>query len=385
MARKCFEYRGYKLQELKGEACAVGKGAEGKRTRHRLGVPIKPETTARTKLIAWVDFQAISAAGGELTVAEIWNLFIADKEEDQKPVESDKYRWKSLGPWFGHLKPSQVSDQMCRNYAKERFKPCVERRRMRNGEYQEIKYTHGRSPDTVWTELVTLQAALSWGLKKGHWTWPNADEFMLWRPARSTPRDRVLTREESERLIDCATGHTKLFIIIGTFTGARKGAILELKWSQVDLDNGVIDFRSTKAIDPMSKHYKKGRATVTMSPTLRAMLVAYKEKARSDYVIEYGGSCVDDIKTGWNAAAKKAGLWSRDMDRRERVTPHVLRHTLATWLDDADVDEARIQSVLGHAPGSKITRQNYIAKRASATRPAIEALENGQPRLKVVK
>jgi integrase len=373
MARKCFEYRGYGLQELKGQACAVTRSSEtGGRSRIRLydaarkPIPMKPETTARTALISFVDGLLKAQVGANLTVQQIWELFIESKKADQKPTDDYEYRYdKNLKPWFGHLMPLAITDDICRDYAKARFKA-------------------GRAPDTVWTEMVILQTALSWGRTKGHFSLgPDRDEFVIWRPNRSAPRDRVLSREESEALIDAAQGHIKLFIIMANYTGARKGAILELKWDQVDLDNGIIDFRSTDAIDPMSKHYKKGRAVVVMSGTLRAVLRAYKEKAESKYVIEYWGRKVADIKGGFNATAEKVGLWSKETPLRERVTPHVLRHTVATWLD-GEVDDKKIGQLLGHAPGSKVTRKVYIAKRAEGTREAVEALEPKQ-KLRVVR
>ena len=37
--------------------------------------------------------------------------------------------------------------------------------------------------------------------------------------------------------------HLPLFILIGLYTGARKEAILSLRWSQVDLTSNRIDFK----------------------------------------------------------------------------------------------------------------------------------------------
>jgi integrase len=379
MARKCFEYRGWQLQALNGQAAAVSRDAEtGKRTRIRLvdkdnkPVAITPEATARAALISSVDKWTREAADGGLSVQQVWDLFIAAKKRDQKPTEDNEYRWRKLRPTFGSLKPSEITDDVCVLYCQSRF-------------------DEGRAPDTVWTEIIVLQAALSWGLLKGHWSLGEGrshEDFMLWRPNRSAPRDRAPTREEVERLIECAQpdSHLKLFIMIATYTGARKGAILELKWDQVDLDNGVIDFRSKVAIDPMSKHYKKGRATVAIGATLRTVLRHFKERARdSGYVIEYGGRQVEDVKKGFAAIAEKAGLYGKDIPIRDRVTAHSLRHSVATWLEEDGIAEKEIQKMLGHAPGSKVTRKVYISKTAEQTREAADTLDRKMVRLKVVK
>jgi integrase len=58
-----------------------------------------------------------------------------------------------------------------------------------------------------------------------------------------------LTRSEFAKLLwaarkaSKARGHLPLFMLLAIYTGRRKEAILSLRWANVDLDNGTIDFR----------------------------------------------------------------------------------------------------------------------------------------------
>ena len=101
----------------------------------------------------------------------------------------------------------------------------------------------GRSKGTVRRELGVLRAAINYAHRSGRITRPVAVEL----PERPEPRDRWLTRKEAARLIRAARTpqarlYLPLFILIGLYTGRRKEAILSLRWPQVDLETGRIDF-----------------------------------------------------------------------------------------------------------------------------------------------
>jgi integrase len=135
----------------------------------------------------------------------------------------------------------------------------------------------------------------------------------------------------------------------------------------VSFDAGTIDFREAPGVvDPLSKRARKGRALVLMTPEARAELEAAKEGALTDYVIEWDGEPVKKIRKAFAAAVKRAGLDGR-------VTPHTLRHTALTWLEEEGIALEMISKLAAHS-GTEITRKTYLHSSPEVLRPAADAL-----------
>src|SRR5690606_17672224 len=104
-----------------------------------------------------------------------------------------------------------------------------------------------------------------------------------------------------------------LFVLLALNTGARRGAILALRWDQVDLKQGRIDFNPAGRIQTA-----KRRPVVPINRPLLAALRKAKKAAKTDHVVEYQGEGLKGIRRAFRDACKAAGLAD--------VTPHTLRH-----------------------------------------------------------
>lgn len=266
-------------------------------------------------------------------VEDIFPKYLADKEGTGGYAVS-KDNWKRLGPFFGHYHPDQIDKELSRAY--------VTKRR-----------AEGVGDNTIHRELGILRAALNWADKHS----PAVVEL----PRKPPPKERYLTRKEYKALLDGAgLPHVRLFIILALSTAARASALLELTWSQVDFDRGII-----KLAKP-SEHRRKGRATVPMTVAARKALTEARNAAVSDYVIEYAGGQVTHIRKAIDRARQRAGL--------EDVSAHVLRHTAAVWMAESGVPMAEISQYLGHSD-SKITERVYARFSPEYLRHAAAALE----------
>ena len=66
--------------------------------------------------------------------------------------------------------------------------------------------------------------------------------------------------------------HVGLFVVLVFATGARHTAVLDLTWDRIDFVRGTIQFDEDLPPDPMSKAWRKGRATVPMNRGARKAL-----------------------------------------------------------------------------------------------------------------
>ena len=232
-----------------------------------------------------------------------------------------------------------------------------------------------RSDSTVRRELGVLKAALNFAHSEGRLT--TVPHVGL--PAKPDGRDRWLKRQEAARLLNAArTGRSDvrlylpLFILIGLYTGARPGAILSLRWPQVDLERGQIDFRSGQ---------QTNKRRVRGQPIPRR-LMTFLRSARQrgtdlGYVVHLNGAKIRDIGGKWNGdqatpgngsfgnACKRAGLVD--------VSPHTLRHTCGTWLAQKGVPLHLIGGWLGHTDTR--TTQLYAHHHPDHMSEAREALD----------
>lgn len=297
----------YRIGRLKGRF-VVTWWVDGKRRRHRLDA--QSRAGAEGEALDLIRLERAKASGD--SIDQLWELYREEKSGRRIAVAMG-FEWRKMRAFFGNLRPEQVTIDLCRAYAGAR-------RAM------------GAQDGTIWTELGHLRTVFLWATERKLIAYAPAVE----RPPKPAPKDRWLTDTEIGRLYAVETEHhIKLAIMLLISTAGRIGAILELKWDRVDFDGGKINLRSTE-LGP-----RKGRAIVPMNDGLRAALTVARKVALTDHVIEWAGSPVASIKTGFRRACLDAKLAG--------VTPHVLRHTAAVHLVAGGVPMQKVAQYLGHS------------------------------------
>lgn len=236
----------------------------------------------------------------------------------------------TLGYNIAHLKTAFES-LPANLFSKQQSRSYISKRR-RAGLGGATRRAKQRAPadSTLRRELLTLRAAFVWAEKEG---WLDKAPHVE-APQPGQARDRWLTRDEAQRLLDSTKQiHVKVFIALALYTAGRAGALLSLSWDHVDFDGGIVDLGKGQG--------NKRRARVPMAPSLRPILEQAKKDCTTLYVVEHGGKRVGSIKTGFRNAATRAAL--------PGVTPHVLRHTAATWMAQRGVALEKIAAYLGNS------------------------------------
>ena len=261
----------------------------------------------RAEAVARELWARLSAPASE-RVADLWPRYVADRKRDGVGTERFKTHELALKPSFWHRLGKAINRDDCRAYHLAR---------------RELGYSNS----TIRTDLALLRACLNWRYGE--------EAPQLWLPPASAPRDRWLTKAEARKLVDAAKSpHVRLFLILGLATGARSNAILDLTWDRVDFIHGTVDYRPPGRIQS-----NKRRTVVPMNATARAALEEAQKGALTDHVIEFGGRPVASVKKAVERLSKATGI---------AVSPHVLRHTCAVWMAQADVPMQKISQYLGH-------------------------------------
>lgn len=298
-----------RLKLYRGKWAIVGKNADGTAWRRSTG-----ETDRGAAERLFRDYKPDLQGD---TVADAVEAYLAEKlSSGASSYQSMLTAWRALVRHFGNFRPDQINRSICRDYAAKRRMGGV-----RDG--------------TVIKDLGVLKAALKWAGKTG---------WQIEMPPTPPPRDRYITREEYDQLVECAElPHIKLFIILAWSTAGRASAILELEWPQIDFIRGRVRLQKGPGT-------AKGRATVPMTPQCREALETAHRERTSDYVIEWGGQPVKSVKRAFAEACRKAGLAD--------VTPHVMRHSAAVAMVEAGIPIVEIAQYLGHT-NPAITYKTY--------------------------
>jgi integrase len=175
-------------------------------------------------------------------------------------------------------------------------------------------------------------------------------------PERPDGKDRWLTHHEAARLLNAArTGRSDvrlylpLYILLGLYTGARPGAILALRWPQVDFEAGRIDFAP---IGTRRTNKRKVRGQPIPRRLMTFLRLARRRGSDLGHVINDGGMKIKDIGGAWDGDVDRPGNGSfgSACKRAELagVSPHTLRHTCGTWMAQRAVPLHLIGGWLGH-------------------------------------
>lgn len=294
-------------------------------------------------------------------IADAVNVYLTDKAPSHEKPKETASRLVTVLEWCGESTFADVTGKFCRDYAKAHGNGAAARR-----------------------QLEDLRAAVNYYWKEGYAT--SAPAITL--PEKPEARQRWLDRSEAARLLwaawrmrqtwkgqpsDRRTGrHIARFILVALYSGTRSAAICGAAirptegQGYVDLDRGIFYRRAEGA-----RRTKKRQPPVKLPDRLIAHLRRWsttpldiKTKGRGksrnigrmisqDFVVEWNGAPVTSVKKGFRSAVEAAGLGWYEEDKKGKpafktdVTPHVFRHTAATWLMQQGADVWAAAGFLG--------------------------------------
>lgn len=284
----------------------------------------------------------------QIKIADVVNVYLKDVAPNHAAPAETASRLTAVLQFFGERVVGEINGKLCREFVAGEKTEATGRRK-----------------------LEDLRSALNHYRKEGYCT--SVPAVVL--PPKPTARERWLTRDEAAALIrtawrmrqkwkgqesDRRTGrHIARFILVGLYTGTRSAAICSAATRPtpghgfVDYERGIFyrrapGVRETRKRQPPVKlperllaHMRRWRrCELEVKTKRRSKSANIGRRISEDFVIEWNGKAVGSIAKAFRSVRDGAGLGPD-------VTPHVLRHTAATWLMQAGTDPWAAAGFLG--------------------------------------
>lgn len=235
---------------------------------------------------------------------------------------------RGFGGKFGHTKLIQIDQRAIDDWSVNRIKKNIKK-------------------STVNRDLTDLIAALNKAVK-----W----ELMPYNPLKGLTKFkedslnvRYLLEDEEKALRSVLNSKSEYsylrpLILTALNTGMRKGELLSLTWSNVNLNEKrltILDRKNNKTL------YMPINSEVTQ------VLEEWRNYSKGDYVFHNSGKRLISIKRAFKTALKQAGI--------KNFRFHDLRHTFASKLVMMGVDLNTVRELLGHADITTTLRYAHLA------------------------
>lgn len=212
------------------------------------------------------------------------------------------------------------------------------------------------SPSTVVRYLAALSHAFTIAVKD--WGWVDDSPLRkVTKPKQPRGRERFLSDDERERLLMACKASSSTFlhtvVVLALSTGMRRGEIMGLHWTQVDLKRGQILLFDTKN--------GSSRAAPLTGLALSMMTDLSKVRRIDTTLIFYGADKNKpvDLKKPWETAVTKAKL--------KDFRFHDLRHSAASYLAMNGASTIEIAAVLGHKTLQMVKRYSHLGNSHTAS------------------
>jgi integrase len=277
----------------------------------------------------------------QVLIADALMIYLTDVAPHRVREKEIKQRVAALDAWWQDKTLAEVNGANCRAYVQHRV----------SQQWKSSKPERtGNKPRMVSEaaprrELEDLRAAINYHYRQGLCS----EAVPVTLPEKPLPRDTWLTRSEAAKLLRAAWRarqvmrdnvtlravgkHIARFILVGLYTGTRSSAICGAALMPT-VGRGYVDL-GTKEDCTDGVFYRRAigrRATKKRQPPVRLppKLVRHLRRWRGrgiskTAVVEWNGKPIASIRKGFEAAVQAVGLGPE-------VTPHILRHTCATWL-----------------------------------------------------
>ena len=208
---------------------------------------------------------------------------------------------------------------------------------------------------TINHDLQCLRHILYWAVDQGYLPENPLKRLKLEKPRRK--KRPVMSLEDEAKLLEKAAPHLQKIIICALDTGMRRGEILSQLWQDVDFSRRLLYVTRSKTAGGESRE---------IPLTKRLLELLSKEPKPDGLIFTLNGRPIQQLKTGWKAAIRRAQLrYYRFKD---------LRSSFNSRLIEAGVIKDVRKELMGHSRNED-TNDLYSHIELPILREAIENLE----------
>lgn len=318
-----------------GKTLKLAGGGGGLLKRWKVGslnktVAKQQEAILRTQLLSGQISSPSMVRAETITFAQ-WAEQYLDLEQVKK-LKSYRMRRdvvRNLVEFFQHKPLGAITAEDVRKYRQQRVGPKGWRLAI-----QTINHDH-----TALIHMLNVAKSPQFGLIRDN------PAVYVPKPNPQNERDRIARGEEWKRLLEASALHLQRILIVLYTLGPRRGELLQLEWTSVDMQRREFTLR----------HTKNGESrTVPMTPEVYRVFTELWQERRLDTqrVFLYKGRPVRDVKTAFDKACRRAGITNLRL--------HDLRHTASTNLRRAGVDATTAMKIVGHKSERMHRRYNTV-------------------------
>lgn len=274
-----------------------------------------------------------------LTINDLWEYYWEQKQKISTAARLDKseyYNYKNYLTPFAKCLPSEI----------------------RTAEINELRFRlegQKKQAQTIKHILGLLQRIINYGVKNG--LCPTIDPSLLHFefPKIDNQKTETLTEQQMGSLLEVLHNEPNksaaAFMLLALATGMRRGALMALKWDDIDFQSQFITLRGDVA-------KKRKTERIPMSPSAYDILdMVRKMGVNSEYVFPgKDGEQRKEFRRIANRIKKQAGL---PADFRPM---HGLRHVFASFkASSGEVDLYTLQKLLTHSSPQMTQRYAHLA------------------------
>ncbi|TWP45813.1 site-specific integrase [Lentzea tibetensis] len=366
----------------------------------------KAADKVQTRLLAQVDAQRAASTIVTFSYAVDEWLRTSDLEDSTRDGYVG-YIERTIRPVLGAVQIRKLTARMLENlYAELRRcrvrcsgKPFVEHKAEDDHDCKAAKCKPHKCSPMAASSVRQVHSIISGVLNAAmRWDWITSNPAKVaQKPKQKPPQPDPPSPTDAARLVEEAfvmddDWGTLVWLVMTT--GVRRGEICALKWSRVNLEEGVIEIRRSYTLrrgvgkEKDTKTHQMRR--IALDTETVVLLIEHRQRCR-DRFAELGIDLTDEmyVFTGVRNVDPTVpysphAVSSRYKDMAERLGIkthiHALRHYSATELLTAGVDLRTVAGRLGHGGGGATTLRVYAAWVAASDRKAAELLGSRMPK-----